>query len=146
MNAALRSPFFTLRYAWPALNILQGCVFSVKMNYRIAQRIRDEEPLLWCCPEVLNQWVGDRKRMHICFSFSMTLSVIVMTVIKHVIVSAGPQGGEWGFALVFMCGRGRGCVGAILVGNVDVDLACRVHFIMALPSRGSGVCPTSFCE
>lgn len=51
------------------------------------------------------------------FSFWLALSLFVPTVIKHVFLSVETQGGEWGSALWFICGRWRrwrwGCVAAI---------------------------------
>lgn len=142
VNAALGSPVSLSDGAWPALNILQGRLLSVKMNYRIALRFRDKAPLLWCCPEVLNQWVSDRKRMHVYSCFWVTLSLIVLSVITRVIV--GTWGGGWGFALMELkmeLKRGRVWEPSL----VDIDLACKVHFIIVLALRGSGVCPTSSC-
>lgn len=37
--------------------------------------------------------------------------------------------------------KGRGCVGAIPVGNVDTDLTCRVHFITVPPPEAQVCVP-----
>lgn len=63
---------------WPALYVLPvrpfACLFfSIKMNYRIALGNRDKERLLWCYPEALSQWVGERNRvLWIFWSLSLT--------------------------------------------------------------------------
>lgn len=36
--------------------------------------------------------------------------------------------------------KGRECVGTIPVGNVDIDLDCRVHFIIVPPPPEAQVC------
>lgn len=142
--------------------------FSIKMNYRIALGSRDKERLLWCRPEALSQWVGERNRVlwifwSLCLTplgflmgrticnFSQTYVAVCVCVCvrkerrREEEVKLGFIVHVWRWRRWRKWDREGVGISAIAVGNLNIDQACGVHFITLFSSRGPGVCRSSFC-